>query len=79
MWYCGVKLNCKAISISELETGQQNPPPLCRLKLVYSYVIEVADSKYQLHLHHKGLVLKIFVFFHLIENALGRPGRRGRW
>ena len=44
MWYCGVKLNCKAISISELATGQQNPPPpLCGLKLVYSYVIEVAD------------------------------------
>ena len=35
---------------------------LFRLKLVYSCVIEVADSEYQLHLHHKALVLKIHVF-----------------
>ena len=26
----------------------KSPPPLCRLKLVYSYVIEVADFEYQL-------------------------------
>ena len=26
MWYCGVKLNCKAKSISELSTSKQNPP-----------------------------------------------------
>ena len=58
-----------------MKTGQQNPLR-CRLQLVYSYVIEVADSKYQLYLHHKGLVWKIFVLYHLLENALGRPGRR---
>ena len=35
---------------------------LFRLKLVYSYVIEVADSEYQLHLQHNAQVLKIQVF-----------------
>ena len=53
------------------------PPPLFRLKLVYSYVIEVADSEYQLHFNHKPLVSKIFAFYHLLKYARGRPGRRG--
>ena len=30
-------------------------PPLFRLKLVYSYVVEVADSEYQLLFHRKPL------------------------
>ena len=41
---CGVKLNCKAISISELVNKIR--PPVFRLKFVYSYVIEVTDSEY---------------------------------
>ena len=30
------------------------PPPLFRLKLVYSYVIEVADPEYDLGFHDKA-------------------------
>ena len=37
--------------------------PAFSTKLVYSYVIEVADSEYQLLLlHHKPLVSEIFIF-----------------
>ena len=43
---------------------------------MYSYVIEIADSEYQLRLHGKALVWEILAFYHLLENALGRPGRR---
>ena len=58
-------------------TGLQNPPPpLFRLKLDYSYVIEVADSESDLGLHGKALVSKIVAFYHL-EYARGRPGRCG--
>ena len=41
--------------------------PRCavRLKLVYSYVIEVADSEYQLHLHYKALVSEILLFLRI--------------
>ena len=54
-----------------------NPPPLCDLKIVYSYVIEVADSESVLGLHGRALVSEIFAFYHLLEYARGRPGRRG--
>ena len=53
------------------------PPPLFGLKLVYSYVIKVADSESDLGLHGKPLVSEIFAFYHLLEYARGRPGRRG--
>ena len=59
-----------------METDRQNSPR-CRQQLVYSYVIKVADTKYKLYLHHKCLVWKIFVFYHFLENPLGRPGHRG--
>ena len=36
------------------------PPPLFDLKIVYSYVIEVAASESGLGLHDKPPVLKIF-------------------
>ena len=39
-----------------------NPPPLFDLKIVYYYVIEVADSESDLGLHGKALVLEIHVF-----------------
>ena len=51
--------------------------PLFDLKLVYSYVIEVADSESDFGLHGKALVSEIFAFYHLLEYARGRPGRRG--
>ena len=54
-----------------------NTPPLFDLKIVYSYVIEVADSESDLGLHAKALVSEIFSFYHLLECARGRPGRRG--
>ena len=41
------------------------PPPLFNLKIVYSYVIEVADSESELGLHGKALVLKIMVFLQI--------------
>ena len=44
--------------------------------MVYSYVIEVADSESDLGLHDRALVSDIFSFYHL-EYARGRPGRRG--
>ena len=43
---------------------------------MYSYVVEVADSEYDLGLHGKHLVSEIFAFYHL-EYARGRLGRRG--
>ena len=67
------------------QTGKRNkighsftpPPPLFDIKIGYSYVIEVADSEYQLLLHHKPLVSEIFAFYHLLKYARGRSGRRG--
>ena len=58
-------------------TGLQNLPPLFDLKIAYSYVIRRADSEYNLGLHGTTLVSEIFAFYHLLENALGRPGCRG--
>ena len=52
-------------------------PPLFDLKLVYSYVVEVADSESDLGLHGKPLVSEIFAFYHLLEYARDRLGRRG--
>ena len=58
-------------------TGRETPlPPLFDLKIVYSYVIEVADSESDLDLHGRALVSEIFAFYHLLEYARGRPGRR---
>ena len=45
--------------------------------IVYSYVIEFADFESDLGLHGKVLVLKIFAFYHLVDYARGRLGRRG--
>ena len=53
------------------------PPPLFGLKIVYSYVIDVADSESVLGLHGRALVSEIFAFYHLLEYARNRPGRRG--
>ena len=39
-----------------------NPPPLFDLKIAYSYVIEVADSEYQLRFRRRPLVSEIFIF-----------------
>ena len=58
-------------------TGRETPPTLFDLKIVYSYVIEVADSESDLGLHDRALVSEIFAFYHLLEYARGRPGRRG--
>ena len=38
------------------------------VKIVYSYVIEVADSKSDLGLCNRGLVSEIFAFYHFQEN-----------
>ena len=53
------------------------PPSVFDLKIVYSYVIEVADSESDLGLHGRALVSEIVAFYHLLDNARGRPGRRG--
>ena len=58
-------------------TPLQPPPPLFDLKIVYSYVIEVADSESDLGLHGRALVSEIFAFYHLLKYARDRPGRRG--
>ena len=50
------------------------PPPAFRPKIVYFYVIEVADSESDLGLHGRALVSEIFVFYHLLEYARDRPG-----
>ena len=62
---------------SHFGTGLQPtpPPPLCDLKIVYSYVIEVSDS--ESGLHGKALDLEILVFYHLLKYARGRTGCRG--
>ena len=44
---------------------------------MYFYVIEVADSESDLGLFSTALVSEIFAFYHLLEYARGRPGRRG--
>ena len=54
-----------------------NPLPFFDLKLVYFYVIEVADSESDLGLFSTALVSEIFAFYHLLEYARSRPERRG--
>ena len=44
---------------------------------MYSNVIEVADSESDLGFFSTALVSEIFAFYHLLEYARGRPGRRG--
>ena len=44
---------------------------------MYFYVIEGADSESDLGLFSTALVSEIFAFYHLLEYARGRPGRRG--
>ena len=51
--------------------------PAFRPKIVYSYVIEVADSESDLGLQGKALVSEIFAFYDILEYARGRPERRG--
>ena len=58
-------------------TTLQKAPPLFQLKLVYSDVINVADYESAFGLHGRTLVSEIFAFYHLLENAHGRQGRRG--
>ena len=53
------------------------PPPLFQLKLVYSYVIEVAYFESDLGLQGKALVSEILLFYHLLKCARGRSGHRG--
>ena len=43
---------------------------------MFSKVIEVADSEYDIGFHSSTLDSEIYVFYHLREYALGRPGRR---
>ena len=50
-------------------------PLAFRPKIMYSYVIKVADSESDLGLHSTQ-VSEIFAFYHLVENVLCRPGRR---
>ena len=45
----------------------QNLSTLFDLKIVYSYVIGVADSKSVLGLFSTALVSKIFAFYHLLK------------
>ena len=64
---------CISSIITEQAALLHKIPPLFEIKIVYSYVIKVADSESDLGLHNKALVSKIFAIYHL-ENALGRPG-----
>ena len=50
---------------SIIGAGRETPPPLFDLKIVYSYVIEVADSESDLGLHGRALVSEIMVFFRI--------------
>ena len=53
-----------------------NPHPLFDQKIVYSYVIQVADSESDFGLHGRSLISEVFAFYYL-KIAQGRPGRRG--
>ena len=56
----------------------ENPPALFDLKLMHSYVIELTDSESDLVCFFStALVSEIFAFYHLLEYARSRPGRRG--
>ena len=57
-------------------TGTGYNLPFFDVKIVYSYVIEIANSESD-GLHGKDLVSEILAIYLLLENARGRPGRRG--
>ena len=63
-------------NLRNLGAGFQTPCAF-DLKIVYSYVIEVADSESDLGLLLKALISEIFVFYHFMEYVRDRPGRRG--
>ena len=44
---------------------------------MYFYVSEVADCETDLGLFSTALVPDILLFYHLLDYAQGRPGRRG--
>ena len=44
-------------------------PAVSQPPVVYSYVIEIADSEYQLRLHSSALVSERFAFYHFQKNA----------
>ena len=48
-----------------MELVGKPPPPLFDLKLVYSYVTDVADSESDLGLHGRALVSEIMVFLRI--------------
>ena len=52
-------------AMNDFSVHLENPPALFDLKLVYSYVIEVADSESDLDLHGKPLVSEIMVFLRI--------------
>ena len=51
--------------------------PLFDMKILDSYVIEVADSESDFGFYNKDLVSEIFALYRLQKNALRRPGCRG--
>ena len=53
-----------------LALGALQRHPLFQPKLMYSYVIEVADFEYQLYLHSNALVSEISTFSYVQKNAL---------
>ena len=48
-------------------TTLQNRPLIFQLKLVYSFVIKVADSESDLDSHSTAIVSKIFAFYNLLH------------
>ena len=52
-------------------------PQLFELEIVYSYVIEVANSESDLSLQSNAQVSEIFGFYHLLKNAIRQPKCRG--
>ena len=63
-------MNCNYNLLTEwnknwLELVYNPPPPLFDLKIVYSYVIEDADSESNLGLHGRALVSEIMVFLRI--------------
>ena len=53
--------------VSFIGIGLLTPPPLfdLKIKIVYSYVIEVADSESDLGLHCRALVSEILLFLRI--------------
>ena len=61
-------LKCKqqtSINVEILALLYNPPPPLFDLKLVYSYVIEIADSESKFDMHGKALVSEILLFIRI--------------